>query len=105
MEKKKEVRQLTKLVKVRKVLSEGYLGKLLCTTYEGERLVIARGKMTDTELKECTKEWTFMTTDSLSGGYTYVKHVLCTPQMFELLVKDKHDFKQALNQNKTANGV
>lgn len=94
----------TKLVKVRRVDSEGVLGVIVVTDYHDILIKIVRNNITSEELKECTKDWVFMKLEEKKGKLIYVKHVVCSPIILatlksDLLSKKREELKNKLSDD------
>lgn len=78
----------TKLVKVRRVESEGILGIIVVTDYHGKLVKVIRNNITSEELKECTSSWVFMKLEERKHTLIYDKHVVCSSLVLATLKSD-----------------
>lgn len=84
-EPKREREYRTELVKVRGVISTGYLGVMRVRDYKDVYKNVQLHNITDEQLSECKSKWVFMLMEEQGGKLSYVKHVVCTDLVYHTM--------------------
>jgi hypothetical protein len=75
----------TELVRVRNVISTGYLGVMRVRDYKDVYKNVQLHNITDEQLSECKSKWVFMLMEDKQGKLSYVKHVVCSDLMYHTM--------------------